>query len=377
MKIGWIVPGFSSDEHDWCIPALLDLARVLAARHDLHIFALQYPYRRDRYPVFGATVHSIGGANRGRWVLPGVWRAAINEVTREHRRQRFDVLHTFWVYEPGVIAAWLKRRLGLRMVVSVAGGELAWLPAIGYGLAGQRWRLDLMRWVLRRADAVTVGSQSLLNAVRQTVPDVPAERVVLAPLGVDVEMFAGADRHGNRHQEMPVTALNVGSLEPVKAQADLIRAFRFVVDREPAAKLMLVGAGRLRNVLQSQADELRISDHVIFAGEVRREHLPELYRQAAVFVQSSVHEAQGMAVIEAAACGVPIVGTAVGALNDLAPEAALTAPPGDPLRLAQAILSVLSDPLRQRTLGSAARSRVEEMYRLDTAADRFEALYGK
>ena len=375
MKIAWIVPGFSSDERDGCIPALLDLAHAMSARHDLHIFALHYPYRRDRYSVYHATVHSIGGANRGRRALPGVWRAAMREVAREHRLGRFDALHAFWAYEPGVIAAWLKWRLGVRAVISLAGGELVHLPDIGYGLAGRGWLLRAIGWALRRANAVTAGSHYLLDLARAAVRDVPADRFAFAPLGVDAERFAPAQTPAARKHDGPPTILNVGSLEPVKAQADLIRAFRYVVDRERAARLVIAGAGRLRSTLESLAAELEVAQSVTFAGDVHREHLPVLYSRADVFAQASRHEAQGMAAVEAAACGLPVLGTAVGVVADWAPEAAIAVPPGDPLRLAQAILTVLEDPARRRALGDAARARVESAYRLETAAQRFERLY--
>ena len=370
MRIAWIVPGFSSDERDWCIPALLDMARALAARHGLHIFALRYPYRRDRYKVFGATVYAIGGGHRGRWTLPGVWRAMLSAVTREHQRARFDVLHAFWVYEPGVIAAWLKRRLGARTIVSAAGGELVNLPEIAYGYGGYRVVMGAMRWALRQADVVTAGSMRYLHEVRG-VANLDDERLAFAPLGVDVDMFAP----GSRHLEMPPTVITVGSLQPVKGQADLMRAFRFVADREANARLAIVGDGPLRAGLETLARELNLAGRVNFAGDVRHEQLPDVFRQATVFVQASLHEAQGMAALEAAACGLPLVGTPVGALADLAPDAAVISPPGDPIRLAQAILSVLDDPARGRELGQAARARVEQMYGLEVAVERLEALY--
>ncbi len=372
MRIAWIVPGFSNDERDWCIPALLDLARVMAARHDLHIFALRYPYRRDRYAVFRATVHPIGGAHGGRWTLPGVWRAMSSAVTREHRRTRFDVLHAFWVYEPGVIAAWLKRSLGVRTIVHLAGGELIDLPGIAYGYGGRRVLMRAMRWALRQADVVTAGSMRYLDEARSAA-NLDDERLAFAPLGVDLETFSPE----GRHLEMTPTVINVGSLQPVKGQADLIRAFRFVADRAPNARLAIVGDGPLRARLERLARELDLTGRLHFAGDLRHERLPDVYRQATVFVQASLHEAQGMAVLEAAACGVPIVGTPVGALADLAPDAAVTSPPGDPLRLAQAILSVLDDPARGRELGQAARARVEQMYGLEVAVERFEKLYRK
>jgi glycosyltransferase involved in cell wall biosynthesis len=376
MKIAWIVPGFSSDERDWCIPALHDLARVMATRHEVHIFALHYPYRRERYSVLGAIVHALGGANRRRGSLPRTWNAAWREMTREHRRARFDVLHAFWAYEPGVIAAGLKRRLGVRLILSLAGGELVHLPELKYGYAGRWWLARLMRWAMRQADVVTAGSQAMLSRARdwRGAQNAAAEACVFAPLGVDAEMFSPAGREPPR--PAPHTILSVGSLQPIKAQADAIRAFRFVADRHPAMRLSVVGDGPLRADLEALARELNLADRVNLAGEVRHERLPDVYREATLFVQTSLHEAQGMAVLEAAACGLPIVGTPVGALADLAPDAAVTAPPRDPIRLAQTILSLLDDPARRRALGEAARARVESEYSLDRAVERFEALYG-
>jgi glycosyltransferase involved in cell wall biosynthesis len=190
-------------------------------------------------------------------------------------------------------------------------------------------------------------------------------------LGVDVEMFA--PETGLR--ESSPTIVNVGSLQPVKGQAILIRAFRFVADRKANVRLVIAGAGELRSELELLTAELNLSDRVHFLGDVRHEQLPAVYRDATLFVQASLHEAQGMAVLEAAACGLPIAGTMVGALADLAPDAALAVPPGDPIRLAQLVLSVLDDPQRLRTLGQAARARVVETYSLDASADRFERLY--
>jgi glycosyltransferase involved in cell wall biosynthesis len=370
VRIAWITPGFSSDERDWCIPALLDLARTLAARHDLHVFALRYPYRRDRYTVFGATVHAIGGAHRGRGTLPGVWRALLSEIAREHRRARFDALHAFWLWEPGVIAAWLRERLGVRTIVSLAGGELIHLPAIGYGYGGRRWLLRVMGWAIRRADQAAAGSTGLLGTARDLF-GLDSSRLVFAPLGIDVKMFSPEERRVSG----PPTIVNVGSLQPVKGQADLIRAFRYVVDRVPEARLIIAGDGPLRADLGTLAAQLRLADRVTLLGDVRHEALPDVYRAAALFVQASLHEAQGMAALEAAACGLPIVGTPTGALADLAPDAAVASPAGDPIRLAQAIVAALGDPARLRAMGQAARACVEQTYSLEAAASRFEPLY--
>ena len=164
MKVVWLVPGFSSDERDWCIPALLDLARVMAQQCELHIITLRYPYRRDRYSVHGASVHSIGGGHREPWDVPSIWRAAKHVIDQ----LEFDLIHAFWLYEPGFLAARLSKHAPI--VISLAGGELINLPSIGYGLARRFYRRAIMRWSLRRADVVTAGSNYLIEIAKKFAP---------------------------------------------------------------------------------------------------------------------------------------------------------------------------------------------------------------
>ncbi len=169
--------------------------------------------------------------------------------------------------------------------------------------------------------------------------------------------------------------LNVGSLEPVKDQTALLHAIQKVHHELPHARLIVAGEGNLRGRLESLAINLGLADCVEFRGEVPHHLLPELYRSASVFVQSSLHESQGMALLEAAACGLPIVGTRVGALADLAPEAAVATEIGNVRELAAALIELLRQPDRAVEIGRAARSIVEREYALARSVDRFLELY--
>jgi glycosyltransferase involved in cell wall biosynthesis len=370
MKVLWIVPGFSSDERDWCIPALLDLARVMARRCELHIVTLRYPYRRDRYPIYGATVHSIGGGHRGPWFTPSIWRAAQNVIDQLD----FDVVHAWWLYEPGWLAARLKQRAPI--VISLAGGELINLPSIGYGLARRFYRRWLMRWSLRQADVVTAGSQHLIEIAKKFST---MKRVEFAPLGMDIALFNLAEVELNNRQpsQKPPQGflLNVGSLEPVKDQATLLQAFQKVHQQLPRTRLVIAGEGNLRGPLSRLVNTLSLTDAVEFRGAVPHEQLPDLYRSASVYAQSSLHESQGMVVLEAAACGVPIVGTRVGVVADLAPYAAVATSVGHVDELAAAMIDVLCDPDRAAEINRVAHSTIERDYTLDRSVDRFFELY--
>lgn len=361
LRVVWIVPGFSSNKDDWCIPALLDLAQAVANRCHLKIVAMRYPYRRDRYPLAGATVYSIGGGHRGMRYTPGIWRDTAHVV----RGIPCDLLHAFWAYEPGLVAAWFSPRLPV--VVSLAGGESVSLPGIGYGQM-RKWRTRIMiRWALERARAVTAGSPYLVDHARQTLR-LPGIRHM--PFGVDLRRWPFSS-----HEAAPPMILNAGSLEPVKGQSILLRALSQVLPEMPLVRCRIVGGGREREKLEKLANVLGLSGRVEFAGQVPHPGMAAVYGGAALFVQSSWHEAQGMAVIEAAACGLPLAGTAVGAMADFAPDAATGTPAGDERQLAAAVLQLLSHRDLAGESGRRARAKVEQTYGIETAADRFLELY--
>jgi glycosyltransferase involved in cell wall biosynthesis len=155
----------------------------------------------------------------------------------------------------------------------------------------------------------------------------------------------------------------------------LLRAMRRVADTIPAVHLSIVGDGPQRAESQHIIDQLALGATVSLCPAVPHDQLAQLCRSADLYVQSSWHEAQGMAVLEAAACGTPLVGTAVGVIAELAPEAALSVPPGDEQALASAIASLLGDEERRRALGGAARTRMETAYSVDHCVERFVELY--
>ena len=243
------------------------------------------------------------------------------------------------------------------------------LPDIGYGV-----QLGLTgRWLVRRsleaADAVTVGSEALLAPVRALRG---ARPVWLAPLGVDPDLFRPEGDHAPLDGDPCL--LQVASLTPVKGQQLLLEAFaRFRAD-VPAAHLHLVGDGPLRNPLTDLARNLGVGAAVHLHGAVPHDRLPAFYRSADLHVQTSRFESQGMAVLEAAACGTATVGTAVGLLPELERDgAARTVAVRDPALLAAALQEALYD--RGRALGASARARVLAGLTLDHCVERLERIY--
>jgi glycosyltransferase involved in cell wall biosynthesis len=367
VKIGIIVPGFSSSESDWCIPPLLSLVRELSRSHGVRVFALRYPFVRACYAVYGARVEAFGGADARGLARPPLLARAVAAIFREHRKEPFDVLHGIWADEPGYVAVRAARSLEIPSVVTLLGGEMVSIPEIGYG--GRRSLLNrfLAGRALRGASAVTAGSTSLAAVAR------PGAEPMILPIGVDLERFTPGEAVPSLLLGEP-RLLHVASLVPVKDQRTLLQAFFRVSRVLPSAGLNVVGSGPLERELRTLARELGIEGKVRFHGAVPHSELPYYYRSADLALLSSLHEGQGWATLEAAACGKTTVGTRVGLVADLVP-ATIAVSPRDPEALASGILEALSDRARLSERGAQARAQVVSRYSLSGTLMALDGLY--
>jgi glycosyltransferase involved in cell wall biosynthesis len=365
VRLALVVPGgVDRGGRERVIPALLWLIERLARRHDVHVFALAQERAPSDYPLLGARVHNLGLASRSRWpgqaLLP-VFRALVRGLEEQGP---FDLIHAFWANNPGFLTALAARRLRVPFVLSLGGGELVALPDIRYGsqlLLRERLKV---KWALTRASRVTVASGPMASLARGhgVTPEI-------VPLGVDGAFFSEPSSAAG-----PPRLLHVASLNRVKDQPMLLRAFRRVVNERPDARLDVVGEDTLAGLVQAECAALALAPHVKFHGFLASDAVIELFRMARLCVVSSRHEAGPLVALEAAACGVPTVGTAVGHIRDLAPERALAVPVGDAAALAAGILVLLGDEPRRRAMGEAARAWARA-HDADATASAFERIY--
>ena len=378
MKVAVVTPGgFSPDGRYDVIPALLALTAELARRHDVHVFAFGGPGEVVRYPARGASVHLLGEPARGQ-PQPGPGERARRllrggtQLWRELRLAavtgRFDVVHALWATDPGALACLFGRVLRVPVVVSVGGGEVVWLADIGYGGAGTRVGRARTAAVLRAAAAVTIGS----DTARALLPRPARARAQVIPLGIDVDRMAAPPA---RAPGPPWRLLHVGSVNRVKDHlGTLLAAFAQVAARHGDVTLDCAGEDTLGGDIQAHAGALGLSARVRFHGFLPNDELAALYRAAHLHIVSSRYESQSVAVLEAAAAGLPTVGTAVGLLPTLAPEAARDVQPGDATALADAVTHLLADAAGRAAMGARAQA-FARAHDARATAGAFEAIY--
>lgn len=169
--------------------------------------------------------------------------------------------------------------------------------------------------------------------------------------------------------------LSVGRLSAEKGHAILLAAFSSVVKAIPNARLVLVGDGPERMKLVAEAGRLGVAGKVVFAGF--RKDASALPMIADLFVLPSLMEGMPLALMEAMACGVPVVATRVGAVSELtgSNEYGLLVEPGDPEALRQAILSVFAAPEQARGRAINAQSRIRNEYSSRRMAREYAEIY--
>ncbi len=364
MKLALVVPGgVDRGGERRVIPALLALIERLSALHEVHVFALRQEAAPGTWMLRGARIHNIGqGWTRAR---------AVRALLVEHRVSRFDLVQAVFSSSCGLVAVLAARLLRIPSVVHVAGGEPVSLPDIGFG-GRVTWR---GRWqenvVLARASAVTAASAPELELLSRL--GVTARRV---PLGVDHVRDWPARGPVARRADEPGRLIHVASLNRVKDQATLLRAMARLAPDHPGLVLDIVGEDTLGGEMQRLAAALGLAGRVRFHGFLIQRQLHSLVSQAHVAVISSRHEAGPLVLLEAAAVGVPTVGTAVGHIVEWAPQAAVAVPVADSEALAAALHRLLSDEsLRLRLAGAARVWATRED--ADYTAGCFEKLYSE
>ncbi|MFC1511043.1 glycosyltransferase family 4 protein [Candidatus Margulisiibacteriota bacterium] len=186
---------------------------------------------------------------------------------------------------------------------------------------------------------------------------VAGSKIAVTPEGVSSEFKVVGDKDKlssvrQRYGLPEKFILYVGTLEPRKNVAKLIEAFRMLKDKEPGIKLVIVG--KKGWLFQKMAEQ-----DVIFTGYVPAKDLPAVYNLAEVFVFPSLYEGFGLPVLEAMACGVPVVTSNVSSLPEVAGEAALLANPNSAEAIAEQVLKLLKDPSLRESMINKGLARAK------------------
>ncbi len=348
------------------IPFIHHLVERISAGHRLTVLALGHDPHPGEWRLFDADVVNIPIGEHSKRDIVRVVASATRIASRGGRP---DVVHGLWSNLPGLVAGTVGRRHGAPVVVSVGGGEFARVPDIGYGGGLHRGTRHLAGAAVRLATTVTVATDWM--RAHLAAEGIVADEVI--PLGADTRIFH--QRPGQVTD--PRRLVHIGSLNRVKDQDLLVRAMAELDALGVDAHLTVVGPDTMDGHHARLATELGVSERITFTGQLPPAQVAEVVGGASWHVLTSRHDAGPVAVLEAAACGVPTVGMRVGHVADFTrPGVAPAAVPIDehtPIAAARALAGALSGD--DRPTIAARAERWARTHDADATARAFDVLY--
>jgi len=323
--------------------------------------------RREDFDELGIPVTVLGGPAHVRNAL------GLAKLVAELRTFRPHVLHAS-VFEGqvfGTLASLVAR-------VPVVVTEEATCPAPPRGRS--RTTRAVLRQLLLRNDAVVAIAPSVKRYLVEH-NGIPAELVHVVPYGVR-EPRGVSDAELRQEREVlgiPADAIVLGTVcrlfDRHKRVSDLIRAVASLRDVEPRLRLLIVGDGPDRAMLAELVGQLGLDGRVHWAG-YRTDPVP-CFRLMDIFALTSALEGFGIVFVEAAWCGLPCVGTAVGGIVDAIEEGStgFLVPPLDVPAIASAIQKLAADGGARQRMGAAGRERARTRHTVERYGASFDALF--
>lgn len=249
-------------------------------------------------------------------------------IEKLNRERKIDVVNCHWIFPDGVAVHQVCQELGLPLMLTALGTDLNYYATL-------KLRKKNITKALLGADKVSVLSKSMYEKCRST--GVSPQKLVIIPNGVDLAKFYIIDRPAARRKinldETTKMILFVGSLVPVKSVDCLLQAFAHFLNKYKKSDftLYLVGSGFLLANLKKMAKQLNLSSDVKFVGTVTHSDLLFWMNAADCLCLPSLSEGHPNVMMEALACGTPVVASAVGSIPDfINTQNGMTTKPTDP-----------------------------------------------
>ena len=350
-----------------------ELGLELARRgHDIHFISYASPFRLRGY-VERVTFHEVTQTEYPLFEQSSPYALAL--AVKQHEvamRENLDLMHVHYAI-PHAATAWLAKQMladerDLKIVTTLHGTDIT--------LVGQDPSyFTLTKFSIERSDRVTAVSEFLRTETYRAFGCAGCDVMVIPNFISTAEYHPPTDGTCRSSLAPPdhKVLVHVSNFRAVKRLTDVVRVFDGVHRAMPAT-LVLVGDGPDRDAAEQEVDRLKLRRDVRFLGKV--DNVGDILRCSDLFLLPSQTESFGLAALEAMACGVPVVASAVGGLPEVVVdgETGYLTPSGDVAAMTGRAIEVLRDKaLHTRLRGAAAQRALE--FAADRVVPRYERLY--
>lgn len=335
-------------------------ANSLADRgHEIHLFSMHKGGDKLHEKVFSHFLHAPP---------PLGYYLNTLHLRRKLAEIRPDLLHVHYASGYGTLGRLTSFH---PLILSVWGSDVYEFPK----------RSPIHKWTIRKnilyADNICSTSHNMANHIKTSIPEL--EKAIIVPFGVDIEKF-----NPSRIKNKKTNSVVVGTVKTLAQTYGidiLIRAFAEVVkrctDTQTSLRLMIVGDGPQRTQLESLACEMGIRNITDFIGRVCNDDVPLYLNQFDIYVAPSREESFGVAVLEASACGIPVVVSNVGGLPEVVKHnrTGLVVPKENIQATTESILYLVSNSKARRRMGNAGRAYVQQNFQWEANVTEMEKIY--
>ena len=291
------------------------------------------------------------------------------------RKKRIDLIHAHWSLPQGFLGILAGHLLKVPCITTLHGSDV-------FGLRHPIFRLP-NKFVIRHADICTANSRATAQKALQMTA---CRNLMIIPMGVDLNDFKKSTEVGDLKKKLRLDGeviLSVGRLIDLKGTDYLIKALPKVLLRFPQTKALIIGSGPQKSYLLNLAKELHIKDSVVFIGQIPHSQMAKYYSLADVFVLPSITskmgetEGFGVVLLEAMACGLPVIGSDTGGIPDIIKngETGLLFRQKESPDLANQIIRLLTDEDLRKKMVANARDLIETQFSWEIVAERFMEVY--
>ena len=385
MKILFVIPFFypakSFGGPGWVV---FDVGRELVRRgHEVVVFTSDAEDFKNRLNVKYAEIEGMQVYYFRNLLMPLVKWSKLSITPDLIKRMildlnSFDIIHVheYTTYQ-NIVVHHFAKKFGVPYVLQAHGS----IPKIGG--QGRKWFYDVLFGSSQLRDSSKVIALNKIEAEQYKSAGVPSDKIAIIPNGIDLEEYSnlppkGAFKKNFGLEETEKIVLYLGRLNEIKGIDILVKAFALIRNKMYNVKLVIVGSddGYLAEI-KALIKNLKIEDKVLVLGALHGVAKVEAYVDADVYVLPSRYETFPMTVLEAYACGKPVIASKVGGLKDiiLNGETGLLFDAGDIVQLSKNILYLLSDKAMADDMGLKGKLFNGENFTICQVVDKLQNLY--
>lgn len=335
-------------------------------------FPYFYPRKYQKLVYEGGILPNFKRSNLAKIQVPLLIISEFFYAFKVIKGEEIDIIHSHWVIPSGLIGGVFKKIFRMRHITTAHAGDV-------FTIENSKILSMIASYVFNNTDIITANSNYTKNVMISTKNETK-NKIEIIPMGVDISRFNPQKASNLRNTYgAEYLILSVGRLVDKKGIKYLIMAMKDVIKEFPNAKLIIGGSGPEKDNLKKLSESLNLKENVFFVGHLKNSDLPKYYASSDIFVLPSIKtkggdtEGLGVVLLEAMACGTPVIGSDIGGITDIIKdgENGFLTKPESPNDIANEVIKLLADvSLRKRFLYNGLKN-VQERFSWEIVTELF------